>query len=184
MKKIKLLTISALCLFLLSHFSLAQEKNIFKFKKFEPFKWERFEELKLSDEQQKKFEELDLEYEKKLIDLRAEVEKAELAKRELLRKGNFSKKDYMDAVEKIIQAENKIRLEEEKLKMDKYSLLDEKQRKVFIDRSEKEFVFKFDMKDFKDRMKKFKERMKKLIPYPSPFDEINNDLEVEIFEEI
>lgn len=184
MKKIKLLTISALSLFLLSDISLAQEKSIIKFKNFQPFKWERFEELNLSDEQQKKFEELDLEHEKKLIDLRAELEKAKLAKRDLLRKGNFSKKDYLDAVEKIIQAENKIRLEEEKLKMDKYSLLDEKQRKVFMDRSEKDFVFKFDMKDFKDGMKKFKERIKKLIPCPSTLDEIGNDLEVEILEEI
>lgn len=184
MKKIKLLTISALSLFLLSSISPAQEKNIIKFKKFEPFKWERFEELNLSDEQQKKFEELDLEFEKKLIDLRADLEKAKLAKRDLIRKGNFSKKDYLDAIEKIIQAENKIRMEEEKLKMDKYSLLDEKQRKVFMDRSEEDFVFKFDMKDFKDGMKKFKERMKKLIPCPPPLDEIDDDLEVEILEEI
>jgi hypothetical protein len=88
-------------------------------------------DLNLSEDQKKQFDDLDLQFEKKMIDLRADVEKSKLMKRELIKKGSFNKNDYLAAEEKIMQAENKIQMEKAKLKMDKYSLLDENQKKNF-----------------------------------------------------
>jgi len=167
-------------LVLCSSFSLAQEEKVFKFKKESPFKWEMKNDLKLSEHQEKQFEDLDLQFEKKMIDLRAELEKSKLMKRELIRKGNFSKNDYLSAEEKIIQAENKIQMEKAKLKMDKYSLLDEKQKKLFMEKRERDFRFKFDMDGFRDGMRMFREKMHNILPCPPDMDEIEKDVEIEI----
>lgn len=165
---------------LLANISSAQEKKVLKFKKSKPFNWEITTDLKLSEEQKKKFNELDLAHEKKMIDLRADLEKAKLAKRELIHKGNFSKKDYLAAEEKIIQAENKIRLENESLKMEKYELLNKDQKKIFLDSENRDFVFKFDIDGFRNGMLKLKEKMKKILPCPPSIDKFQEEIDIEI----
>lgn len=188
MLKAKFFLLSILSLLVLSAtISQAQDKKIFKFKKGEPFKWEMKDDLNLSDDQQKKFDDLDLQHEKKMIDLRAELDKARLAKHELINKGNFSKNDYLSAEEKIMQAENKIRMEKEKLKMDKYTLLDEKQKKIFLDKDDRDFVFKFDMDGLKldidglkDGMRMFKDKMKRFHPCPPDADDLEREIEIEL----
>jgi len=181
MLKTKLVLFSVLSVIIIgTSISQAQEKKIFKFKKGEPLKWETKDDLKLTEDLQKKFDDLDLQYEKKMIDLRADVEKAKLSKRELVKKGNFSKNDYLSAEEKIMQAENKIRMEEEKLKMDKYSLLDENQKKIFMEKRDREFMFKFDMDGLKDGMKIFKEKFRHMMPCPPDMNEIEREIEIEL----
>lgn len=181
MLKTKLFLLSILSLLVLSAtISQAQDKKIFKFKKGEPLKWEMKDDLKLSDDQQKKFDDLDLQHEKKMIDLRAELDKARLDKRQLIKKGNFSKNDYLSTEEKIMQAENKIHMEKEKLKMDKYSLLDEKQKKIFMDKGDGDFVFKFDMDGLMDGMKIFKDKMKRHLPCPPDVDDLEREIEIEL----
>lgn len=167
-------------LLLASSISLAQEKKVFKFKKGEPMKWEVKGNLNLSDEQRKQFDDLELQSEKKMIDLRADLQKSKLTKRELINKGSFSKDDYLKVEEKIIQSENKIQMEKAKLKMDKYSLLDENQKKIFMDKREHNFMFKFDMDDFKDGMRIFKDKMHRFMPDLHEWDESEKDIEVEI----
>ena len=181
MFKTKLLLLSFLGVLVVgtSH-SLAQEKKVLKFKKEGPIKWEMKNDLNLSEDQEKQFEDLDLQFEKKMIDLRAELEKSKLMKRELIRKGNFSKNDYLSTEEKIMQVENKIQMEKAKLKMDKYSLLDEKQKKSFMEKREHDFMFKFDTDGFKDGMRMFREKMHNILPCPPDMDEIEKDIEIEI----
>lgn len=160
--------------------SIGQEKKVFKFKKDGPMQWEMKDGLNLSDEQRKQFENLDLQHEKKMIDLRAELEKSKLIKRELINKGSFSKNDYLSAEEKIMQAENNIRMEKAKLKMDKYALLDENQKKIFMEEPGHNFMFNFDMDGFKDGMRMFREKMHNIMPCPPEDDEIEKDIEIEI----
>jgi Spy/CpxP family protein refolding chaperone len=167
--------------------SQAQEKKVFKFKKGEPNKWEMKDDLNLSETQKKQFDDLDFQFDKKMIDLRADLEKSKLAKRELIKKGNFNRNDYLAAEEKILQAENKIEMEKAKLKMDKYTLLDDNQKEIFIREGKHEFMFKFDLDDFQDRMKIFKdkmeifkEKMQNWKPCIPDIDEIEKEIELNI----
>jgi hypothetical protein len=181
MFKTKLLLLSLLSVIVLgSSFSLGQEKKVFKFKKDGPMNWEMKDRLNLSDEQKKQFANLELQHEKKMIDLRAELEKSKLMKRELINKGGFSKNDYLAAEEKIMQAENNIRMEKAKLKMDKYALLDENQKKIFMEEPPHNFMFNFNMDEFKDGMRMFREKMRNMLPCPLDDDEIEKDIEIEI----
>ena len=181
MFKTKLFLLSFLAIIVFgASYSFGQEKKVFKFKKDGPMKWEMKDDLNLSDSQEKQFEDLDLQFEKKMIDFRAELEKSKLVKRELVRKGNFSKNDFLSAEEKIMQAENKIQMEKAKLKMDKYTLLDEKQKKSFMDDRDHNFMFKFDMDGFRDGMRTLKEKLHNIVPCPPDMDDIEKDIEVEI----
>lgn len=181
MLKTKLVLFSVLSLIIIgTSISQAQERKIFKFKKGEPLNWEMKDDLKLTDDQQNKFDDLNLQHEKKMIDLRAEVEKAKLSKRELVKKGNFSKNDYLSAEEKIMQAENKIRMEEEKLKMDKYSMLDENQKKIFMEKRDRDFMFKFDFDGLTDGMKMLKKKFHHFMPCPPDMNEIEREIEIEL----
>ena len=185
MFKTKQFLFTVLSLFVLVvSFAQAQEKKVFKFKKGEPPKWEMKGDLNLSDDQKKQFDDLDLQHEKRMIDLRAELEKSKLMKRELINKGNFSKNDYLSAEEKIMQAENKIHMEKAKLKMDKYSLLDENQKKNFLEERDHKFMFNFDMDGLHDGLKILKERMHGLAPCLPDMDEFERDIEREIEIEI
>lgn len=161
-------------------YSLAQEKKILKFKNRAPIEKELNGGLNLTEDQKKQFDDLELQHEKKMIDLHADLQKSKLMKRELINNGNFSKNDYLSAEEKIIQAENKIQMEKAKLKMDKYTLLDENQKKIFMDEGEHDFMFKFDMDEFKDGMRILREKLHHIVPCPPDIDDIEKDIEVEI----
>lgn len=181
MLKSKLFLFSVLSLFVFfASISQAQERKVFKFKKGEPLHWEMNDDLKLSDAQRKQFDDLDFQFEKKMIDLRAELEKSKLMKREIMKKDNFSKSDYLSAEEKILQAENKIQMEKARLKMDKYSLLDENQKKNFLNEREHEFRFNFDMDGLKDNLKIMKEKIRHMVPCPEGLENLEKEIEVEI----
>lgn len=180
MFKTKLFLLSFLSILVLGTSMIsAQEKKVIKLKKDGDTKWEMKAGLNLSEEQRKQFDDLDLQHEKKMIDLRAELQKSKLSKRELIKKGNFNKNDYLAAEEKIIQAENKIQMERAKLKMDKYSLLDENQKKNFFDEDDHHFMFKFDMDGLKDEMKILKQKLHRL---PESFDwhGLDEDIDVDV----
>ncbi|NWF90630.1 MAG: hypothetical protein HXY50_14355 [Ignavibacteriaceae bacterium] len=181
MSKSKLFFVSILSLLVFTaSFLQAQEKKVFKFKKGDHFSWETKDDLNLSEEQKKQFDDLELQHEKRMIDLRAELEKSKLTKRELIKKGNVNRNDYLAVEEKIIAAENKIRMEKAKFKMDKYSLLDEKQKKSFFNEFEHDFIFNFNMDGLDDKLKILKERVHKIMPCPPNLDEIEKDIQIEI----
>ena len=86
------------------------------------------QKLNLSDEQIKNMESLRLNHQKEMIDLRADVERKELKMIELKSKGNYTREEYLNTVNGIISAKNKIELFRANHQMDAYQLLDDNQK--------------------------------------------------------
>jgi Spy/CpxP family protein refolding chaperone len=104
--------------------------------KSDQFPGERFhgkmvEKLKLTDEQKDKIEQLGIDHQKAMIDLRADMQKKRLALKELLAKGNYSRADYLNQMNDISSARNKIAAARANHRMDVYELLDDQQKKIF-----------------------------------------------------
>ena len=89
------------------------------------------EKLDLSAEQKDKIQTLRISHQKEMVDLKADLEKAKIALRELKAKKNFPRNDYLSAVEKINNAENKISLSRANHRMDIYEILTDKQKEEF-----------------------------------------------------
>lgn len=97
----------------------------------ERFRGRMMEKLNLTDEQKDKVEQLRIEHQKAMIDLRADMQKKNLALKELTSKGNYSRADYLNLVNDISSARNKIEAARANHRMDIYSLLDDQQKKIF-----------------------------------------------------
>ena len=87
------------------------------------------QQLNLTEEQQTKVDELKFAHQKEMIDLKANLEKKELDITELKSKGNYTRDEYLNKVNEIISARNKIALSVANHHMDVYQLLDENQKK-------------------------------------------------------
>lgn len=86
------------------------------------------EKLNLSTEQVDKIEALKLSHRKEMIGLRADVEKKEVELEELKYTLNFSRDAYLNKINEIISAKNKIELARANHQMDVYQLLDDNQK--------------------------------------------------------
>jgi hypothetical protein len=86
------------------------------------------EKLNLSTEQVDKIEALKLSHRKEMIGLRADVEKKEVELEELKYTLNFSRDAYLNKINEIISAKNKIELAGANHQMDVYQLLDDNQK--------------------------------------------------------
>ena len=86
------------------------------------------EKLNLSTEQVDKIEALKLSHRKEMIGLRADVEKKEVELEELKYILNFSRDAYLNKINEIISAKNKIELARANHQMDVYQLLDDNQK--------------------------------------------------------
>jgi len=71
-------------------------------------------------------------------------------------------------------------MEKAKLKMDKYTLLDENQKKIFMLEREREFIFKFDTDEFNDGMRILKQKMHHIMPCPPDIEDIEKEIEIEM----
>ena len=87
------------------------------------------QQLNLTEEQQTKVDELKFAHQKEMIDLKANLDKKELDMNELKSKGNYTRDEYLNKVNEIISARNKIALSVANHHMDVYQLLDENQKK-------------------------------------------------------
>ena len=87
------------------------------------------QQLNLTEEQQTKVDELKFVHQKEMIDLKANLEKKELDITELKSKGNYTRDEYLNKVNEIISARNKIAFSVANHHMDVYQLLDENQKK-------------------------------------------------------
>ena len=87
------------------------------------------QQLNLTEEQQTKVDELKFAHQKEMIDLKANLEKKELDITELKSKGNYTRDEYLNKVNEIISARNKIALSVANHHMDVYQILDENQKK-------------------------------------------------------
>lgn len=89
------------------------------------------ENLNLTDAQKDKIESMRLQHHEKMIDLRADLQKKELSLREVKSKKNFTREQYLAAVETVTEARNKIAMERANFRMDVYAELDEDQKEIF-----------------------------------------------------
>jgi len=87
------------------------------------------QKLNLTEEQQIKVDALRFGHQKDMIDLKANLEKKEVEMAELKNKGNYTREDFLNKVNEIISAKNKIALSMANHQMDVYQLLDETQKK-------------------------------------------------------
>ncbi len=99
--------------------------------KGEQFRGRMLEKLNLTDEQKDKIQQLGIENQKKMIDLRADMEKKHLAMKELTQSGNYSRSDFLNIVKEISLARDQIANAKANHRMDVYELLNDEQKKIF-----------------------------------------------------
>ena len=125
--KLKIFTIIAIVsVFLMSQDFLAQEK--FERQKDEN-KLKVHQKLNLTEQQQEKVDALRFTHQKEMIDLKANLEIKEIEMTELKSKGNYTRDEFLNKVNDIISAKNKLALSMANHQMDVYQLLDENQKK-------------------------------------------------------
>ena len=123
--KYKLMTLVVVIPLILSNNIFAQGKIQQK----EQFQKQMHQQLNLTDEQQTKVDNMKFTHQKEMIDLKATLDKKELELRELKNKGNYTRDEYLNKVNEIISARNKIALSVANHQMDVYQILDENQKK-------------------------------------------------------
>jgi Spy/CpxP family protein refolding chaperone len=120
--------IALLLVLVIGSVSLAQEKRMKK-----DFKERRgIEQLNLNEDQKSKIQELRLQHQKSMVDLNAELKNHQLALKEIKMKKDFSRSEYLSAVEKLNEVKNKISTSHANHRMDVYEQLDNEQREKFL----------------------------------------------------
>ena len=96
------------------------------------------EKLNLTEEQQSAIEQLKIENQKEMIDLKSDLEKKKLELKELKSEGNYTRDVFLNLVKAINNAKNNIALAKANNRMDIYELLTAEQKKSF-DKMGKDF---------------------------------------------
>ena len=123
-----------------------REKRVMEFKE------QMKDRLNLTEDQMDKIEALKLTHRKEMIDLRANLEKKEVELEQLKNTLNFSRDEYMNKINEIIAAKNKIQIAKANHQMDVYQLLTDQQKKEWNKMTER-------MHDMKHRVvRKMKNR--------------------------
>ena len=97
----------------------------------ERFRGQMYQKLNLTDEQKDQIDQLRIEHQKAMIDLRADMQKQRLAMQELMQKGNYTRADYLNMVNQMNAARDKIATARANNRMDVYELLTDQQKKIF-----------------------------------------------------
>lgn len=87
------------------------------------------QKLNLTEDQQEKVDVLKFDHQKKMIDLKANLEMKEIEMAELKNKGNYTREEFLSKTNEIISARNQIALSLANHQMDVYQILDETQKK-------------------------------------------------------
>jgi Spy/CpxP family protein refolding chaperone len=98
-------------------------------KRMMEFKDQMKDRLNLTDEQMDKIEALKLSHRKEMIGLNADLEKKEVELQELKNTLNYSRDSYLNKVNEIIAAKDKIEIARANHQMDVYQLLNDQQKK-------------------------------------------------------
>ncbi|UCH66051.1 MAG: Spy/CpxP family protein refolding chaperone [Ignavibacterium sp.] len=97
-------------------------------------KGERFaEKLNLTEEQQSTIEQLRIDNQKEMIDLKADLERKKLDMKELKSKGNYTREEFLNRVEAVNNSKNSISVAKANNRMDIYEILTPEQKKMFDD---------------------------------------------------
>jgi len=121
-----LVVIAILSAFLISQNLFAQDKME---RQIDRDKFQIHQKLNLTEEQQVKVDALRFGHQKDMIDLKANLEKKEVDMAELKNNGSYTREDFLNKVNEIISAKNKIALSMANHQMDVYQILDENQKK-------------------------------------------------------
>lgn len=103
--------------------------------------------LNLSEDQENKIEALRLSQEESMIKFRADLELKELEIRKLKSSEKFSRSAMINLTKDINAIKNEIALARTNHQMDVYDLLDESQRKIWLDKQDQFGNMKHRMKD-------------------------------------
>lgn len=123
--KFRIIAVIAVGIIISSQNIFAQEM----LQKKQQFRDQIHKQLNLTDDQQTKIDELKLAHKKEMIDLKANLDRKELALAELKNKGNYSREDFLNKINDVITARNKIAISFANHQMDVYEQLDENQKK-------------------------------------------------------
>ncbi|HRI48255.1 MAG TPA: Spy/CpxP family protein refolding chaperone [Ignavibacteriaceae bacterium] len=105
-------------------------------------------ELNLSDDQKSKLGTLRTEHQKKMVDLRADMEKIHIEKRELINSDNFDASKIRSIEEKLLVSLNNIHKARINHQEDVLNVLNKEQQKIWLDRKP------FAKNEFKGKRKK------------------------------
>jgi Spy/CpxP family protein refolding chaperone len=93
---------------------------------------ERFaEKLNLTEEQQSAIEQIRINNQKEMIDLKSDLERKKLDVKELKTSGNYSRDEFINLVEAVNNSKKNITLSKANNMMDIYELLNTEQKKTF-----------------------------------------------------
>lgn len=84
--------------------------------------------LDLTKDQETKIEALRIEHQKKMVDMRAELEKALLDKKQLLAKGDYSRNDFINVTNRLSKIRETMNTSRANHQMDIYDMLDKTQK--------------------------------------------------------
>ncbi|MDX1373502.1 MAG: hypothetical protein R3321_13595 [Nitrososphaeraceae archaeon] len=111
-----------------------------------------YNRLNLSEEQQDQISTMKINHQMEMVDLKADLKKQELELTSLKNQGNYSREQYLAAINSINAARDNIAISRAEFQMDVYQLLDEKQKEEWNKSS-----LYFSEKREKRVMKKFRE---------------------------
>ncbi len=104
-------------------------------------------QLNLTQDQQKKIQELKLAHQEQMIKLRSDAELKELEIRKLIGSDNVSRNEMIKLTKELNAIKNEIEIAKVNYKMDVYDNLDANQKKLWMEQKEKFGMIKDKMKD-------------------------------------
>jgi Spy/CpxP family protein refolding chaperone len=111
------------------------------------FRMDLKSQLNLSEDQEKKIEALRLAQEESMIKLRSDLELKELEIRKLKSSDKFSRSEMINLTKEINSIKNNMALTRVNHQMDVYELLDENQKKIWLDKQDQFGNMKHRIKD-------------------------------------
>lgn len=89
------------------------------------------QKLNLTEEQQATIEKIKIENQKEMIDLKADLERKKLDLQELKSKGNYTREEFINLIQSVINSKNNIALARANNRMDIYEQFTADQKKIF-----------------------------------------------------
>ena len=111
-----------------------------------------YKRLNLTEEQQDQMSTMKINHQMEMVDLKANLEKNEIELTSLKNKGNYTREQYLAAIQSINSARDEIAISRAEFQMDVYQILDDKQKEEWNKMS-----FNFGERREKRVMKKMRE---------------------------
>ncbi|MGE5364197.1 MAG: Spy/CpxP family protein refolding chaperone [Bacteroidota bacterium] len=116
------------------------------------------EKLNLTDQQKQEISRIKSEYQKKMIDMRAEIKKLRIDLKTLLAQKDFSESKILSLTDEISKIQSELKRSEVKMWIDSYKQLDEQQKEIWKNRAP---MLRENGRLFRERAGKMMERVEK-----------------------